>query len=798
MKENAPNAWNDDRTAQQRQVLRDFLAEGERIVPSTTSRIFASLRSEQQQSVEPAQELDIEPISPLPSPPAPLSAVNWRNRSRQRNVFSLIAVAALILVSVSLFSFFRGTLPRTTSSTTNAALPAHSAAYVPSPEWSSVAVSYNLNHRFAVANFDPVSGRSVELASVPTTSAVLESIAHNGYSLVYAVYNQSKTSYILLTHSTVQLLYTTAGQGGNAIWSTDDQRVFISTPTGIVQVDVTTGVVQHILPEIKPIASPAIPYLQYYRNGYLYVFNSSNGLAGSLERVNLKDGTMQTVTNCDATKHFWLSPYNNSLYYTCLGQNALYAVNNDGSNPHMVRMQVGQLVGYASDGSLLALSDVNGVFQLVKLGATSAQDQVLVSNIAPNARVVDMVNVAVSPYGETMVVKASNTSGQVLWYDDIARGVQHALALPTGATSVKVFGWDRLLVPGTIAPTPAATKPFADWYGVLAAREEGTSGPFELVNYDARTASATTLAFTPAPPSIDGVSPDGLHILYHYSQGNRILYWMLRPPQKAINIYTVNNAQNDATQAIWMPDSRHILLASPNQGLVEIDSQTSQVKVLWSALQVVSLVAYRAPFLYYTPAQGQSSGVLFRVDITQTASTPQPQYVVGNIANGIKALNPPTPAYWLSPDGVTVYYDQSGGLYAVNSDGSNPRLLRSSGVPIGYAADGALVIMRDVNKQFQLVALGATAEQDTLLLADALPGAVAICPDIASSATPICESSIALAPLGQHLALEATYADGSHRLWYINLSSNNGSTGSLLDLLPASVTMQLNGWDALA
>ena len=301
MKENAPNTWDDDLTIQQRQVLRDFLAESEQIVPSTTSRIFASLRHEQQQAIEPVQKFEIEPISPLPLPPAPLSAVNWHNRSRHRNLFSLIAVAALILVSVSLFSFFRGELPQTTHTASRAVMSVqHSATYISSPEWASVAVSYDLNHRFVVANYDPVSSHSVALASVPTTSATLESIAHNGYSLLYAVYNQSKTSYMLITRSTVQLLYTTAGQSGNAIWSTNDQSVFISTPTGIVQIDVTTGAVQHILPGIKPIASPVIPYLQYYRNGYLYVFNSSDGLTGSLERVSLKDGTTLSTRSAGA------------------------------------------------------------------------------------------------------------------------------------------------------------------------------------------------------------------------------------------------------------------------------------------------------------------------------------------------------------------------------------------------------------------------------------------------------------------------------------------------------------------
>jgi hypothetical protein len=446
MTEDAPDIWNDDLAAQQRRLLHDFLLEGERMVPPTTNRILASLHQGRPSALEEEQVVKHTPVTPLPLSPEfarPARIVQRQHTpSRRSNLFSLLAAAALVLVFLAVFSFLKTPSPQTSTGTTRA-----QTMYATSATWSSVLVSYELNGHFVIANYDPLNGHAAILASLPNTSAALESVAHNGDELLYAVYAQSKTSYILLTPSSRQVLYTVSGQGGNAIWSTDDQRVFISTPDGIVQVNVETGAASIVSPLLHPVAlSLTNAYLQYYRNGYLYVFVSADGITGSLERVDLADGMVQTVTHCESTGHFWLSPYDNHLYYTCVGGNELYAVNNDGSDPRILRTQAGSVVGYAADGALMMLSATDGVFQLVKLGATPSQDQVLVNDVAPHTLIVDVVDAALAPYGNALVVKASMVNGQVLWYDNVANGTRHMIALPSAMTSIKVFGWDRLLV----------------------------------------------------------------------------------------------------------------------------------------------------------------------------------------------------------------------------------------------------------------------------------------------------------------------------------------------------------------
>jgi hypothetical protein len=61
---------------------------------------------------------------------------------------------------------------------------------------------------------------------------------------------------------------------------------------------------------------------------------------------------------------------------------------------------------------------------------------------------------------------------------------------------------------------------------------------------------------------------------------------------------------------------------------------------------------------------------------------------------------------------------------------------------------------------------------------------------------PICEKSIALAPLGGMLVVEAGYANGNHKLWSIDLQQPGGKTTQLQ--LPSGLShIQLLGWAKL-
>lgn len=130
--------------------------------------------------------------------------------------------------------------------------------------------------------------------------------------------------------------------------------------------------------------------------------------------------------------------------------------------------------------------------------------------------------------------------------------------------------------------------------------------------------------------------------------------------------------------------------------------------------------------------------------------------------------------------------------HAVNSDGTNLRLLRKDGLPIGYAADNALMIMRMVQGRFEVAELGANGTITRVVLADAAPGAIVLC-DPGASGT-MCDRNSALAPYRHALIVSATYTNGSRKLW-----SDDLITGKQCILLTpeSAVQVQLPGWDRL-
>ena len=163
----------------------------------------------------------------------------------------------------------------------------------------------------------------------------------------------------------------------------------------------------------------------------------------------------------------------------------------------------------------------------------------------------------------------------------------------------------------------------------------------------------------------------------------------------------------------------------------------------------------------------------------------------------------------MSPDGKTIYYNNSGpigvpGIFAVNSDGTNSRNMRptndatyNTGVSIGFAADNSLVIMRNVGGKFQVVQLGATPQQDRILLANAAPGATTLCdPSYQGSGFTICDQNIALAPYSHAIVVQSTLANGTRQLWVTDLL-----TGKQQLIHPLAFTngapVQLLGWDQL-
>ncbi|MBA2288322.1 MAG: hypothetical protein H0W02_22835 [Ktedonobacteraceae bacterium] len=119
-------------------------------------------------------------------------------------------------------------------------------------------------------------------------------------------------------------------------------------------------------------------------------------------------------------------------------------------------------------------------------------------------------------------------------------------------------------------------------------------------------------------------------------------------------------------------------------------------------------------------------------------------------------------------------------------------------MPIGYAPDNSLIIMRQVGAQFEVVQVGATLQQDEVLLSNvAPPGAVSLCgTPVPVGIVPICNSDIALAPYAHALVIQAYYKDGTHKVISYDLDSPSPQ-GTLLLTADSHTQVQLIGWDQL-
>jgi hypothetical protein len=358
------------------------------------------------------------------------------------------------------------------------------------------------------------------------------------------------------------------------------------------------------------------------------------------------------------------------------------------------------------------------------------------------------------------------------------------------STPVTLSGNPLMTPPApTPQPQPASVQPFSDWHRVLLTESDPDAGWLRIDNISALDGSNSSLSggTIPATTRVDGVSPDGKNILYQALKGDRMVYFTLAQPGQGVAFYTLNS--DEAGNAIWLSDSRTVFISTIHNGVLKVDTQTHAAQLLLPSLTVGTLTFYHAPFLYFIGSENLATAALYRVNI-------------GNGALQQVTMRSPGSTFWLSPDGSTIYYVNKGaagqpGIYAVNSDGSNSRIVSADGVPIGYAADMALMIVRQEGNAFQVVKPGMAGSPDQMVLKDVAPGAVSLCDSsVPAGVVPICDSSIALAPLGGSLLVEAGYADGSHKLWSINLQTGQRLQASGVTA-QAGVQVRLIGWDRI-
>lgn len=457
--------------AEQRRILRAILDEGEQNVPSTTSRIMAALRQEQQAVAETPVGANnhvrpVKPVVPFPQVREIETPLPVLSKRRFRN--GLVALVAVAVILIASFSFLGYLLPRqsTTSSRNNPATSTRGISTstvakvtptppVTTPGWSAVIMMYRVNGTTIIANYNSINSKSTILTTSPYAVTSVAGVSHLGDKVLYSTYDGFKTSYYLYPQSTTDAFYTTQDKNSSAAWSTDDNFIFINTSKGVAQINVQTHDVTVILPTI------ASTVLNNYRDGFLYFVRSSNGQAysseGVLYRANVTNGDIQQVTpsSCQRSANFWLSPGGVTVYYSCLDtqDTSLYSVNSDGTLPHVFRYAAGNVIGYyASSGSPLTIRNTDGRYQVVRLDLNSASnDNVLLNDVASGASTVTANDVAVAPYGYALIAKRTYSTGNAttekLWYYDLLTSKSRQLSLPQNARSLNTIGWDRLQVP---------------------------------------------------------------------------------------------------------------------------------------------------------------------------------------------------------------------------------------------------------------------------------------------------------------------------------------------------------------
>jgi hypothetical protein len=438
---------------QQRQQIRRFLLKGEQIVPSSTLSIIQSIAREPREVPKKvaASNGHNGMATHVPPPISLVKSVRKRPTRRSQkivqNLLAFVAVLAVILVSFNLFSHMV-LLSQTSSkgmSNTPATLPVtHSTS------WSSVIIALTRGNKKIITVTDSATGKSAVLASSRyANDTTVDGVSHDGYQVLYHVFDGRVTRYYLQPSTQNTILYTVAGKGGPALWSTDDSSVFISTPAGIEKVNVSAHTNTLIVSTFKS------PDLRFYRDGYPYFVVSANA-STALNRIDLTTGEILPITAhyCQFSYDFWLSTSGTIVYYRCkTNQTALYGVDSNGTKSSLLRANTGRMIGYDAEGEPLTLLKVNTAFQVVKLGANIQQDQTIIADVAPGASNLDVDSVAVAPYGFSLLALAHYANGiGKLWYDDLISQKQVAISTVFDAqlvSSLQIGGWARLQVPAS-------------------------------------------------------------------------------------------------------------------------------------------------------------------------------------------------------------------------------------------------------------------------------------------------------------------------------------------------------------
>ena len=470
--------------SQQRTMLHHLLLANEIRVPSTTESIFAALRREQAleeagKSGRSRPELVLTPpVVRLDDVADPVSAPTHARppfyRSFLQHFLTLATVAAVILAAFGLLNRFTDQ-----SGTTNSSVPqkpSQPKTALSDAGWDSMVIGLTLlsasglAKSFTAYNFNALDGQMEPLFS-GEAGINLDAVSPDGQSLLYDDASQDGQQVVYETFSTVarsQMAYRLDKRlAGNAIWM-DPAHVLVQDLGGSVfELNTASGVRQQSW-------SLQTGRLAFYHQPFLYFEGASSSTLGALYRINLAESQAapQEITQSSPDTRFWLSPDGTTVFYAnhgFAGPEGIYAVGSDGTHAHLLSQGSDIPIGYAADNTLLALQQVGANVEVIKLGATSAQQsQVVFANAAPQASALcpkqksasiglcDQ-NIALDPDGQGLLLHTYYADGSHgLVYDNLATGTSQKIQSLASNTDVQLSGWSKIATGQTSVAEPVA------------------------------------------------------------------------------------------------------------------------------------------------------------------------------------------------------------------------------------------------------------------------------------------------------------------------------------------------------
>lgn len=261
----------------------------------------------------------------------------------------------------------------------------------------------------------------------------------------------------------------------------------------------------------------------------------------------------------------------------------------------------------------------------------------------------------------------------------------------SGTPGTSTTGTPGTTTTGTPGTAPTSTPGVQQsWGSLLYASTTGRGNALTITNINPASGKTATVASIPnsSQGGVDAISPNGQLVAYHTLSGTTASY-------SVANIGGVGATQSFGqvpgalAGGAWEHDNAHFAVTS--DGVISILSAGAAPQTITGihAAQIVGFSPDNSSLYFVASGYSPTSlgpGALYRLPLNDTTHPVE--------------LTPREGAthFLLSQDGQTVYYNNTGssgtqGIYSVNAqNGGTPTLLRqTSGVPVGFSSNGALL-----------------------------------------------------------------------------------------------------------